>query len=48
MAKEAATLNGSLENRIVEGKIKRRIRKQCKHVFFLSSSILGDGRFDLL
>jgi hypothetical protein len=48
MVEEAATLNGGLESRTVEGKIKRRIRKQCKHVFFLSSSILGDGRFDLL
>jgi hypothetical protein len=48
MAEEATTLNGGLESRMVEGTIKRRIHKQCKQVFLLSSSVLGDGRFDLL
>jgi hypothetical protein len=47
MAEEAMALNGGLENRTMEGKIRRRIRKQCKKAFLLSSSILGYGRFDL-
>jgi hypothetical protein len=29
MVKEAATLNGGLESRIVEGRIRKRIWKQC-------------------
>jgi hypothetical protein len=32
MAKEAATLNGGLKSRTVDGKIRRGIQKQCKHV----------------
>jgi hypothetical protein len=44
MAKEATTLNGGLESRTMEGKIRRRIRKQCKQFFLLSSSISRDGR----
>ncbi len=30
MAKESATLNGGMESRMVEGRIRRRIRKQCE------------------
>jgi hypothetical protein len=48
MAEETTALNGGLHNRTVEGKIKRRIRKQCKLVFLLSSSISNDGRLGLL
>jgi hypothetical protein len=44
MAKEAIALNGVLESRTVKGKIRRKIRKQCKQVFLFSSSISGDGR----
>jgi hypothetical protein len=47
MAEEAMTLNGDGESRTVEGRIRRRIRKQCREVFLFSSSILRDGRFDL-
>ncbi len=36
MAKERVALNGGLENKIVEGMIRRGIRKQCKHGFLLS------------
>jgi hypothetical protein len=36
MAEEGATLNGGLESRMVESRIKRGIWKQCKHVFLLS------------
>ncbi len=46
MVEEAATLNGGLESRTMEGMIRRRIQKQCKQVFLLSSS--RDGRFYLL
>ncbi len=48
MVEEATTLNGGLESRTVEGRIKRKIRKQCKQVFVLSSLVSKDGRFDLL
>ncbi len=48
MSKEVVALNGGLDSRMVEGMIRRRIRKQWRHVFLLSSSISGDGRFDLL
>jgi hypothetical protein len=48
MAKEVSTLNGSLESRTMEGMIRRKIRKQCRQVTLLSSSISKDGRFDLL
>ncbi len=47
MAEEAMALNDDWESRIMEGRIRRRIRKQCREVFFFSSSVLGDGRFDL-
>ncbi len=47
MVEEAVALNGVLENRTVEGKIRKRIWKQCKKIFFLSSSISGYGRFDV-
>jgi hypothetical protein len=30
MAKEATTLNGGMEIRMVEGKIRRRIQAQCE------------------
>jgi hypothetical protein len=30
MAKEVATLNGRMESRTVESKIKKRIQKQCE------------------
>ncbi len=33
MVEEAATLNGGMESRTMKGRIKRRIQKQCKHVF---------------
>jgi hypothetical protein len=29
MAEKATTMNGNMENRAVEGKIKRRIQTQC-------------------
>jgi hypothetical protein len=35
MAKEVATLNGGMESRIVEGRIKMRIPKRCEASFFL-------------
>jgi hypothetical protein len=35
MAEEATTLNGGLENRMVEGRIKRRIHKQCNESYFI-------------
>jgi hypothetical protein len=47
MVKEVAALNGGLENTTMEGKIKRKIREQCRQVFLLSSSVSKDGRFDL-
>ncbi len=36
MVEEGATLNGNLEIWMVEGKIRRGIRKQCRQVFFIS------------
>jgi len=39
MAEKAATLNGGMENRTVEGRIRRRIWKQCRQGFLLSSSV---------
>jgi hypothetical protein len=36
MVEEGVALSGGLENRMVEGKIRRRIREQFKHVFLLS------------
>jgi hypothetical protein len=46
MVEGAATLNGSLHSRTVEGKI-RRIWEPCKEVLiFLFSSISGDSRLD--
>jgi hypothetical protein len=39
MAKEDITLNGIMESRTMEGRIRRGISKQCKQVFLLSSSI---------
>jgi len=36
MVEEATTLNGGLESRMVEGKIRRKIQKQCTQVFLLS------------
>jgi hypothetical protein len=47
MAEEAAALNRGLHNKTVEGKIKRRIREQCKLVFLLSSLISSDGKVGL-
>jgi hypothetical protein len=32
----------------VEGRIKRRIREQCRQVFLLSSLVSNDGRLGLL
>ncbi len=34
MVKEVATLNGSMESRMVEGMIRRRIREQCEACLF--------------
>jgi hypothetical protein len=48
MAKEVTTLNGGLHSRTVEGKIRRKIREQCRRVFFLFSSVLSDGSLGLL
>ncbi len=48
MVEEASTLNGGLHSRIVEGRIKRRIREQCRQVFLLSSLVSNDGRLGLL
>ncbi len=39
MVEEVVALNGGLENRMVEGMIKRGIWKQCRQVFLLSSSV---------
>jgi hypothetical protein len=47
MAEEGATLNGGLEIWTVEGRIRRRIWKECRQVFLLSWSASGDGRFYL-
>jgi hypothetical protein len=30
MAEKATTMNGNMENRAVEGKIRRRIQTQCE------------------
>jgi hypothetical protein len=48
MVEGAMTLNGGLCHRIVEGKIRSRIREQCKQVFLIIffTSILGDKRMD--
>jgi hypothetical protein len=36
MAEEGVALNGGLESKMVEGKIRRGIRKQYRQVFLLS------------
>jgi hypothetical protein len=36
MNEEGAALNGGSKIWMVEGRIRRRIRKQCKQAFFLS------------
>jgi len=33
MVEEGVTLNGGLKSTTVEGRIRRRIQKQCTHVF---------------
>jgi hypothetical protein len=48
MAEEVVALNGSLHSRTVEGKIRKRIREQCRQVFLFSSSVSGDGKLGLL
>jgi len=48
MAKEATTLNGGLHSKTVEGKIRRKIREQCRWVFFLFSLVSSDGSLGLL
>ncbi len=48
MTEEVTTLNGGLENKIVENMIRRRIWKLWRQVFLFSSLVSGDGRFDLL
>jgi hypothetical protein len=47
MAEEATPLNDGLESRMVECKIRRKIQKQCRHVFLLSSSVSRASKFDL-
>jgi hypothetical protein len=47
MVEEPTTLNGGLHSRTVEGKIRRRIRKQCRHIFLLFSSVSSDGSLGL-
>jgi hypothetical protein len=47
MIEEVSTLNGGLENKIVEDMIRRRIWKLCRQVFLFSSLVSRDGRFDL-
>jgi hypothetical protein len=39
MAKEVATLNGGMENKMLEGRIKRGFEKMVKQVFLFSCSI---------
>jgi hypothetical protein len=48
MTEEVTTLNGGLENKILENMIRRRIWKLWRQVFLFSSLVSGDGRFDLL
>jgi hypothetical protein len=48
MVEEATALNGSLHNKMVEGKIRRKIWEQCRQVFLLSSSVSNDGKLGLL
>jgi hypothetical protein len=48
MVEGAATLNGGLHSRTVEGMIRRKIREQCRLIFLLFSLVSGDGRLGLL
>jgi hypothetical protein len=49
MAKEAMALNGSMENRTVEGMIRRKFWKQCEaSLFFFLILFLEDDKWSLL
>jgi hypothetical protein len=48
MVKKSIALNGSLHNRMVESRIRKRIWEQCKQVFLLFSSVSSDGKLGLL
>jgi hypothetical protein len=39
MAKEVVALNGGMENKTLEGRIRRGFEKMVKHIFFFSCSI---------
>ncbi len=42
MAKEATTLNGGMENKTLEGRIRRGFEKMVNQVFVFSCSILSE------
>ncbi len=39
MAKEVVSLNGGMENKMLEGRMKRGFKKMIRHVFLFSCSI---------
>jgi hypothetical protein len=39
MAKEVVALNGGMENKTLEGRIRRGFEKMVKHIFLFSCSI---------
>jgi hypothetical protein len=42
MAKEVMTLNGGMESKTLEGRIRRGFEKMVKQVFLLSCSIFSE------